>query len=413
MNKRNYYILLILFFISFSSVSFAQKEKNISSKKAIKKEISNARANIKRGRNLEQAESAMRNLLKDSANIENDKIWLTLFDAVKKQYEQLNEKLYLGQQSDTAKLFTNTLHMFDVLESLDSVKVNSDKGRKSKSSYRKKHSAYLHQHRTNLFGGGGYYIQKNDYANAYKFFNAYLDCAVHPLFSDFDYANTDKRLSDAAYWAVYCGYKLSRPDIIDKYSPLALKNTKTDVYMQQYIAESYLLKKDSANYCATLEKGFDKYPNHAYFFTHLAVYYANKGMYKNILNISERALTLNPNNLSALLTRSSALLHEEEYDECVKVCDKAISIDDTKAIAYINAGLAYYNRTISLANKKKHSQKENEEIITLYKRALPYLSKYRQLMPDEKKVWALPLYNIYLNLNMGNEFEEIEKLLTK
>jgi hypothetical protein len=413
MNKRKYYILLILFFVFASSAAFAQKDKKVSSKKAIKKEISNARANIKRGNNLENAENAMRNLLKDSANIDNEKIWLTLFDAVKKQYEQLNEKLYLGQQSDTAKFFTNTLHMFDVLESLDSVNANSGKDEKSTPTFRKKHANYLHQYRTNLFGGGGYYLQKNDYANAYNFFKAYLDCAVQPLFSDFDYENTDKRMIDAAYWAVFCGYKLSRPDIVEKYSPIALKNPKTDVYMQQYIAESYMLKNDTANYRAVLEKGFEKYPNHAYFFPHLAVYYANNGMHKKVLEISERALALNPNNLSALLTRSSALLHEEKYDECVKVADKAISIDNTKAIAYLNAGLAYYNRTIPLTKKKKHTQQDNAEIITLYKRALPYLAKYRELMPDDKKIWALPLYNIYLNLNMGDEFEDIEKLLTK
>ena len=35
----------------------------------------------------------------------NKKIWNILFDAVKKQYEQGNEKLYLKQAYDTAQLF--------------------------------------------------------------------------------------------------------------------------------------------------------------------------------------------------------------------------------------------------------------------------------------------------------------------
>ena len=42
---------------------------------------------------------------------------------------------------------------------------------------------------------------------------------------------------------------------------------------------------------------------------------------------------------------------------------------------------------------------------------MPYLQRYRALAPDRKKQWALPLYTIYLNLNMGNEFDEIDKVI--
>ena len=404
---------LILFTLFFSVASYAQKQNATNDRKAVKKAISTARSNIKKGASLADAESSMRNLLKDSANLDNEKIWLTLFDAVKKQYDQLNENLYLKQQSDTAKFFVHTLHMFDVLESLDSVNAKLDKTGKSTPSYRKKHAGFLDQYRTNLFGGGGYYIQKRDYANAYNFFKSYLECAEQPLFEEFDYANTDARMPDAAFWAVFCGYKLGRPDIIDKYMDLASQNAKSDVYLQQYKAESYLLKKDSASYCATLEKAFDKYTDNAYFFPHLVVYYAEKGMHDKVLEVSQRALEINPNNLSALLARSSALLHKEKYDECIEICDKAISVDDSQAVAYLNAGLAYYNQSVPLSNKKKLTKDDNAKIVQLYKRALPYLAKYRQMMPDDKEMWASPLYNIYLNLNMGDEFEEIERILTQ
>lgn len=408
---REKFYIYILFLMFTPSALFAQKDKNVNTKKLVKKEISNAKSNIKRGDNLEGAENSMRNLLKDSSNIDNEKIWLTLFNAVKKQYEQLNEKLYLGQQSDTAKFFIHTLHMFDVLENLDSINAKSSLKDKSNTSYRKKHASFLDQYRTNLFGGGGFYIQRHNYNDAYSFFKTYLECAEQPLFQGYDYLNTDKRMVDAAYWAVFCGYKMGKPDIIDKYSQLAMKNPTTNVYILQYIAESYLLKKDSNNYGATLEEGFLKYPSHTYFFPHLANYYANKGLNDKVLDISAEALALDPNNLSALLIKSSALLNAEEYDECVKVCDKAIAIDKTKSVSYLNAGLAYYNKAIPYAKKKKLNKTEKEEMLTLYKRALPYLTQYRELMPKEKGVWALPLYNIYLNLNMGNEFEEIEKLI--
>ena len=34
-------------------------------------------------------------------------------------------------------------------------------------------------------------------------------------------------------------------------------------------------------------------------------------------------------------------------------------------------------------------------------------------MPDEKDKWAPSLYRIYLNLNMGRQFDEIDRLLKK
>ena len=39
------------------------------------------------------------------------------------------------------------------------------------------------------------------------------------------------------------------------------------------------------------------------------------------------------------------------------------------------------------------------------------MERYRELRPDEKEKWAAALYNIYLNLNMGKEFLEIDRLL--
>ena len=59
---------------------------------AQKKEISQAKSAIKAG-NAVEAEASMRKLLADSAHRQNEKIWLVLFDAVKKQYEDVNEKI--------------------------------------------------------------------------------------------------------------------------------------------------------------------------------------------------------------------------------------------------------------------------------------------------------------------------------
>lgn len=89
MNKLKLFLLMSISF--FCMAGYAQK-----------KEISAARDNVKAGNNLTQAQASMEKLLKDSVNRGNLKIWNILYDAVRKQYEQGNEKLYLKQAYDTA-----------------------------------------------------------------------------------------------------------------------------------------------------------------------------------------------------------------------------------------------------------------------------------------------------------------------
>ena len=88
---------------------------------AQKKEIQTAKDQVKAGKNLDQAVASMKKLLNDSVNRTNKKIWTVYFDAVRKQYEQGNEKLYLKQKYDTAQLFNYTRQLFEVALQFDSV----------------------------------------------------------------------------------------------------------------------------------------------------------------------------------------------------------------------------------------------------------------------------------------------------
>ena len=47
----------------------------------------------------------------------------------------------------------------------------------------------------------------------------------------------------------------------------------------------------------------------------------------------------------------------------------------------------------------------------LYREARPCMEMVRRLQPDRQERWASPLYRIYLNLNLGKEFVEIERVL--
>ena len=106
---------------------------------AQKKEIQTAKDQVKAGKNLDQAVASMKKLLNDSVNRTNKKIWTVYFDAVRKQYEQGNEKLYLKQKYDTAQLFNYTRQLFEVALQFDSVEAVPDKKGRKNLEFRKGH----------------------------------------------------------------------------------------------------------------------------------------------------------------------------------------------------------------------------------------------------------------------------------
>lgn len=378
---------------------------------AQKKDIATAKENVKKNRNLEQAEQSMQKLLADSANRYNEKIWLILFESVSKQYDQGNMKLYLKQKYDTSALFNLTKKMFVILEAFDSIDATPDKKGKVSIDYRKKHSDFLDGYRANLFNGGRYYVNKQKYQEAYDFFDMYIDCAHQPLFNRFNYLETDAKMPEAAYWAVYCGYKTQDPKKTFHHTYLALKDTAHYHLMLQYLAETYKLEDDTARYVKTLKEGFEKFPTFQFFFPRLVQHYGDLGDWKMVLGLSEKALESDSANVSFLFTKSTALLNIGRNSECIAICDTLIARNDSLADPYYNAGLAWFNQAIEQDKTVKTSAKQRKKVQDLYKKALPYLERYRALAPEKKRQWALPLYTTYLNLNMGNEFDEIDRII--
>ena len=378
---------------------------------AQKKEIEEAQTIIKSGKKVEQAEKLMVDLLKkDSANRKNPKIFATWFDAVEAQYLQANEKLYLKQKYDTAAFFNLTRHLFDIAEALDSLDALPNKRGRVKLKYREDNSELLDRLRINLYYGGTFHVRKNDFAQAYDYFHHYLDAAQQPLFSTYQYAEKDSMMPQVAYWATYSGYRLQDAEKTLYYAELAKNYQPRVQYVLQYQCEAYLLQKRQEAYLQTLREGFRQFPEYPYFFPRLADYYTAQGQSDSLMYISEYGLQVNGEEPLFLLAKSMALLQTNRYDECIAVSKLMIAANDTLPEPYYNIGTCYLNQALELEHRGE-PRKYRQELQRLYAAARPYMEKYRQLMPADRQRWAPALYRIYLNLNMGKQFEEIDKLM--
>ena len=393
--------LLIFFTFSpfqlFTSSAFAQK-----------RQMAEAENYLRSGKNYDKAEQLMTNLLKDSANQQNPRIYDLWLQAVEKQYQAINEKMYKHQAVDTLKLFTLNRRIFSIAETLDSIDARPDKKGRVSPDYRKDNSLRLLGYRPNLFFGGAHHLRKGDFPTAYDFFETYIDCARQPLFTDHDLMNTDARMDEAAYWATYCGYRMNDPVLTLRHHELARRDTSKLDYTLQYVAEAWKQLGDKQRYAEILWEGFAFFPQSTYFFPRLMDAYTAKGNYEQALSVADEALKADSLNDLYLFAKSTMLLNLGRNAECLDISNRLIAINDQMADAYYNAGTACLNIIL-----KMDSRRHKKQIRKIYQKAQPYMETYRQLAPEAKDKWGPALYRIYFNLNLGKQFDEIDKILKK
>ena len=378
----------------------------LSSAFAQKRQMAEAENYLRSGKNFDKAEQLITKLLKDSVNQQNPRIYDLWLQAVEKQYLALNEQMYKHQSIDTTKLFSLTKQLFTIAERLDSIDMQPDKKGRVSLNYRKDNAQRLIGYRPNLFFGGANHLRHEEFKTAYDFFETYIDCAQQPLFTSHDLMNTDPRMGEAAYWATYCGYRLDDPVLTLRHHELARRDTTKLEYTLQYVAEAWDKLGDNARYVEILWEGFAFFPQSNYFFPRLMDTYTRKGNYELGLSVVDEALKTDSLNELYLFAKSTMLLNLGRYAECLDYSKRLIAVNDQMADAYYNAGTACLNIIL-----KMDPRRHKKQIRKMYQNAQPYMETYRQLAPEAKDKWGPALYRIYFNLNMGKQFDEIDKIL--
>ncbi|MBP5257528.1 MAG: hypothetical protein J6Z41_02145 [Prevotella sp.] len=414
-------LLILLFFVSSMTVT-AQETKTDDGKKPtpvkhysqskIRKMIDEARGYVKTGKNLDKAEKLMTTLLQDSTTHNNVRIYATLAEIAQKDYDIENEKLYLNQKSDTATVFRKMSKLFKVRESLDSAEQRFVKMNNVKEKFRERNAAIMDKYRPNLYYGGLFFLRKSDYNTAYDFFRQYIECDRQPLFSGYDYIEKDSLMSSAAYWTIYCGYQLKDADKTLKYRELGLSQKERLPFALHHLAETYLMRKDTTNYVKTLKEGFSKFPSHTYFFPRIVEYYDRVGMIDTAMVITDEALKVDPDNVYYKYAKSSLLVKQGDYIKAASLASEVIEQDsDIVPEAWYVAGIAYFNHALEIDHSNRPSREVRKRVNSYYEKSRPYMEHYRSLAPERKEQWGPVLYNIYLNLNMGAQFEEMERIM--
>ena len=271
-----------------------------------------------------------------------------------------------------------------------------------------------------LVNGGAEFLNNNDFENAHRFFDKFMKVKAMPLFADSDVAKQDSLSMEIGFFNAYTATQIKGKEDAALEALNAIKDVpyrQSDVY--QLIAGAHMAKADTAAYLATLEEGSKLFPGNAFFLGNIINYYLNKEQYTEAKDYLGKVLAQPDLQNKEMFYNALADIFAQEgnREEAQKNYEEALKVNPEYADATMGIGRLYYNHALQVTNdataaigdaaKMKALDAQAQD---LFKKALPYLQKASKLEPDNKE-YLMALRNVYYNLKMQKEFDEIDKLL--
>lgn len=402
--KRVLFSMVLLMAVSFV---FAQ-EKNVKEAKSIANEVKPDFA---------KAEELINAALTNPETKDDAATWDVAGFIQKRINEKEMENAYLRKPYDTLKVYNSILNMYKYFIKCDELaQIPNEKG-KIKNKYRKANAATMLAERPNLINGGIQYFNLNKNEEALKFFATYVDAATLPMLEKENLLEKDTILPQVAYYATLAADRVGDKDAVMKYAPYALKDKEGGKFAMQLMSDAYKAKGDTAKWVESLKEGIAKFPDNQYFFANLVDYYSSSNQNDKAMQFADDMLSKEPNNKLYLYVKAYLYHNMKDYDKAIEFYTKTIEADPEYAEAYSNLGLVnlmkaqdFGDKAPTDINDPKYAEAQ-ATIKKFYEAAKPYYEKARELKPDQKDLWLQGLYRVYYNLNMGPEFEEIEKLM--
>ena len=397
----------MVLFLAGTMLAFAQ-EKNVKEAKSIASE---------QKPNFSKAEQLIKQAMTNPETKDKPDTWDVAGFIQKRRSEKEMESAYLHKPYDTIQVYKSALNMCRYYFKCDDLAQKPDAKGKIKNKYRKTNSAVILAERGNLINGGIYYFNQNKNKEALEYFAAYVDVAGHPMFAQDQQVKADTLLPQIAYYASLAAAKMEDYPSVLKYAPYAEDNKEVGKYAMEFIATALKAQGDTVKWVAALKKGIRQFPDHAFFFGHLVDYYSSNNKYSEAMQFADEMLAKDPKNTFYLYVKGYLYHNMKEYDKAIEFYGKTVEVDPTYAEAYSNMGLIYCLQAQDFSEKATTDvndakyQEDQKTLRSFYEKARPCYEKVRELKPDQKDLWLNGLYRVYYNLQMGKEFEEIEKLM--
>ncbi|MBR6032016.1 MAG: hypothetical protein IKP36_08675 [Bacteroidaceae bacterium] len=412
-------VLLCLLLVSYPTFAKEKKEKKPKLEK-LSTLLKNAKTAIKEQKDQDAARKALLEALSrpDLKTKQKADIYFTtaLLDESLNSVE--NQKAYLKQPYDTAKFFNKLCDMFGQLRLCDSTDLIPDAKGRVHARFQQKTQDLRLKHRRNIYGGGKFYLAKKDYATAYTYFDLYCTYKGKRT-KNKGKEEADEFFPHSALWATLSAFEVDNFPGTIKHADAAIfyADSATAAILQEYKVRSFAKLNNDSAWVASLKQGVLDYPEHDYFFVQLADWYHGQRNFAEEEHLADTLIAITGGKAIHYYAKSKCYLSEEKYEACIACSDSTIALQEDFADAYYNKGIAYLNMAVishELSEKDVKSPQyaiDKQKTQELYRKARPCMEMVRRLQPEKQDRWASPLYRIYLNLNLGDEFVEIDRLL--
>lgn len=366
-----------------------------------------------KSKNYNEVIKQVNELEKDSLYMYSSKLCFYKIEALRGLNDTENMKLYLKQPYDTVAFFSTTYQIIQQTLRLDSIEHYLCIENEKRSKYSNVILELLTTHFPNLNAASRFFYMKKDYKETMKYLRFCLDIPHMPVGVK---ANLSRKydVNNASLYLI-SAYKNQNYSEVSRYESLSLQDMANRSYILECLINTAKVLNDHSKYLYWLNLAWTEYPQAKMFFTKLADYYMSKNDYAKVLELSVQQKQKDSTDGMASLVKGIALFNLQHYDECIRECKQLLAADSSYVDANYYVGASYVAKGSNivfqdnrLTQEYKESLKQQKEY---YKLSVPYLETYKQVKPESSKRWAPLLYKVYLSLNEGKKFAEIEKFL--
>ncbi len=414
-------IVTTVMLCAFVSMAFAQKKAVKEAKKALESnKISEARELIKPA-------------LTDPETANDPETWKIAGDIENKAFDNEVAKMVIGEQPNDEAMYQALYNSYDPYVKADQISQTPNEKGKIQDKYRKQIAPIMKVNQLYYINGGVFYTNtKKDPATAIDYFQRYLDLPKLDMFKNNPETSievNDTLVQTVKYYAAISAIQAKEHqraigflnDILTgNYIPT---DDVKEAEVYELLVSEYIQVGDSAKYIATLEEGSKKFPNSEYMIRDLINIYIRTGKLEQALANLDQAIANDPANACELYSvKASIYTQIEDYDNSFNSYEKAMAANpdcdkalEGLAVAYIVKAQDLKEKASQASLPRKEQTEMDEEANELYRKAYPLLEKLRQFQVangasvPQLKSTLFKLRNAYYNLNMNDEYDEVEK----
>jgi len=380
---------------------------------------------ISKADNYQAAEELLNGGLSTLSDAAKAKAYYSVFEKAMKKYNQ--EATIVATNAAAAQLKTgkeepyDTVGMYNALDKAYEAaalcykydQLPNEKGKIS-PKFDSKLANNLWPTRNALIQAGQWCGDKRDNAGVVKYFGQYVDSYSDPIFANYSEAkNPDPNMDIIAANAARFAYFEKQYDKAVRYAEIAEKNPEyakeATIVKINAVKDQAKTNADSVAVADQLQKMYDADPSNDAVFATLQDFYNGLGQKDKASALLDSRLSKNPNDAIALEMRGQSYYFDGKYDEAIADFTKALQTDTQNAAVNLLAGVSYIGKaqklSDSMADKNGNIKvADNEKVKAVYKEAIPFLEKARELDPDQLNTkWAYYLYNAYYFCNGAND----------